>query len=60
MNINIKNQKCYGDLMISFQWKDYLKGKIKSKIDQNRHIFKENFYCLIEMEKQIIFAFEVK
>ena len=31
--INLKNENCYGDLTISFMWKDYLSGKVKHNIN---------------------------
>ena len=32
-SINLKEENCFGDLTVSFQWKDYLKGKIKHPMD---------------------------
>ena len=48
-SINLREEACFGDFTISFQWKDYLKGKIIHPMDDCQYIFDNNFTCLVEM-----------
>ncbi len=57
--INLKEENCYGDLLVNFVWKDYLKGTIAHSMTDCYDIFDQQFFCLIETEKEILFAFEV-
>ena len=58
-SITLQDENCYGDLQINFAWKDYLKGKIVHSMTDCEQIFNEAFYCQIEMEKEMMFVFEV-
>ena len=59
ISINLKEEDCFGDLEVSFVWKDYLKGKIVHPMTDCEEVFDKGFYCLFEMEKETMLVFEV-
>lgn len=59
-SINLKDQICFGDLEITFEWRDFLKGRIEHSFDECEMFGdKSPFFCLLEIDQEPIFVFEV-
>lgn len=44
---------------MNFSWRDFLKGKIEHDVTQADDVFDGTFYCLLEMERELLFVFDV-
>lgn len=59
MGVNLKEENTYGDFQVTFSWRDFLKGKIEHDVTQAEDVFDETFYCLLQMERELLFVFDV-
>lgn len=58
-SVNLKEENTYADFDFTFSWRDFLKGNIEHQITECDELFDSTFYCLLEMEKELLFVFEV-
>lgn len=58
-----KEARCsggYGNCELSLFWRDELQGRIRQAMTNCEHFGPESFYLAIEIEGELIFAFEVR